>query len=343
MQIEQLPQSLQDEIREHTGGNRIEDIDRQTREGQTTYQVAFKRDGEHTELLFNERGQLVTASGAPALTSGKVEYSELPPAVQQMVDTRVQKGEINDIDRQVKNGNVTYEVGFKQNGEQQELLLSQDGRILRDVSLGAAAQAATRRATSVMLSPRKVELSNARKVVIDQLPEKARTVVESKTAGSRIEDLEVGTWNGRQVYEAAFKEDGKHIELQVAANGQVVFDPRFTQRPVAAPTARPVTPTGRAAAVGRPGGPFSGSGQLPADNLVPMTAPQRISTDALPQEVQQALQRRVPNGEFDEIRRGVWENRVVYQIQFEQNGRDQFLQLDQTGRLIHDTREPVRR
>ena len=186
-------------------------------------------------------------------------------------------------------------------------------------------------------------MRKARKVVIDQLPEKARTVVESKTAGSRIEDLEVGTWDGRQVYEAAFKEDGKHIELQVAANGQVVFDPRFTQRPVAAPTARPVTPTGRAAAVGRPGGPFSGSGQLPADNLVPMTAPQRISTDALPQEVQQALQRRVPNGEFDEIRRGVWENRVVYQIQFEQNGRDQFLQLDQTGQVIHDTREPVRR
>lgn len=343
--LEQLPQKLQDQIRTHTGGNRIEDIDRQTKNGQTTYEVAFKRDGEHTELRFNEQGQLVDRSGASALTSGKIEYKELPPAVQQMVDTRVKKGDINDIDRQVKGGEVTYEVGFKDNGEQKEILLSQDGRILRDVSVGNAPGVVGGRATVVpMLSRNPVKLADARKVEMDQLPAEARTVIMAQTAGTRIEDLEVGAWNGRPVYQAAFKSAGEHVELQVAANGQIVHDPRKTS--AAAPVRAPVAePTGRAAALGRPGGPFSGrsAADLPVNTLVPLSTPLTIDEDNVPPAVEQALNQHAPDAPVEEIQRGVWKDRLVYQFNFEDNGEMHHLQLDQTGKLVHDTRYPNRR
>jgi hypothetical protein len=46
--------------------------------------------------------------------------------------------------------------------------------------------------------------------------------------GSRpIEDIERGTWQGKTVYEVAFKdENGKHIELQLDDKGNVIYDPR---------------------------------------------------------------------------------------------------------------------
>src|SRR5690606_10534099 len=131
--------------------------------------------------------------------------------------------------------------------------------------------------------------------------------------------------------------------LQVASNGQVVHDPRMAGQPVAAPVATPTgraataatAPTGRAAALGRPGGPFSGTAQsgLPANALVPMTSPQEIDDDALPQAVKQAANLHAPNADFDDIRFGTWQNRVVYQFEFKDDGRDHFLQLDQTGQL----------
>ena len=51
-----------------------------------------------------------------------------------MVNARLQGMEINDIEREVKNGQVSYGIGYKQAGGvggQQELVLSETGSIIR--------------------------------------------------------------------------------------------------------------------------------------------------------------------------------------------------------------------
>ena len=54
VRFEELPIELKDKIRVHSGASTIEDVDRQTKGGKTVYEVAFKKNGQHTELQFDE-------------------------------------------------------------------------------------------------------------------------------------------------------------------------------------------------------------------------------------------------------------------------------------------------
>ena len=442
VQIEQLPQGVQEKIRAHTGSSRIQDIDMQTKEGQVTYQVGFKQNGEHTELLFNSEGRLLNREGGTALAPAKVEFNELPAAVQQMVRTRIQQGDINDIDRKVQGGDVTYEVGFKHNGVQQELLLSETGRILRDVafeSVGAPAGVISGRGEARMLSPTRVQLSSAQKVELSEIPAEAAQAILRTADGARIEDLEVGTWNNMRVYQAAFKSGGQHVELQVAPSGLMVYNPLLAQGgtpsgemlsrtqvqlsgaqkvelgSIPAEAAQkilqiagganiqdlevgtwnnmrvyqaafksegrnvelqvdakgrvvhnPMQAAGRGA-LGRANSELFPENRtrrdselfpenqtrrgrdavlnrdnLPVNTLVALNSSQVIGRDDLPQAVTGALSQHAPGADLQRIERGIWTDRIVYQFNFIDNGRLHHLQLDQTGKLVHDTRFPNR-
>src|SRR3954465_1591766 len=64
----------------------------------------------------------------------KVTLQQTPPAVQQAIRARAALRPIEDIDRNVQNGQTNYEASWKDNaGQQQELLVSETGQIMRDV------------------------------------------------------------------------------------------------------------------------------------------------------------------------------------------------------------------
>src|SRR3954466_11469296 len=73
VQLDQLPPDLRGKIQAQSGSNRIEDIDRDVKNGQTNYSVAFKENGQNKELNFDPSGRLLnpdgTAAGAPAATA----------------------------------------------------------------------------------------------------------------------------------------------------------------------------------------------------------------------------------------------------------------------------------
>src|SRR4026208_604530 len=82
VKLEQLSPELQQKIRAKVGSARIEDIDRNTRNGKTTYEVAFKNaDGKNNELLFEDSGTVAAPPANPALDSRKLTYNELPVPV----------------------------------------------------------------------------------------------------------------------------------------------------------------------------------------------------------------------------------------------------------------------
>src|SRR5687767_11888351 len=87
--LEQLPLEIKDKIRAQTGSAPVEDIDRQTKGGQTIYEVAYKKDGQHTELRFDEKGNLIKDAQGGTPDSRKITYNELPEAVKKIADTRV--------------------------------------------------------------------------------------------------------------------------------------------------------------------------------------------------------------------------------------------------------------
>src|SRR5687767_7870587 len=105
--MEQLPSDLQEKIRAQTGGNRVEDIDRTSKDGRTIYEVAFKENGQHREVQIEHSAAPTPATPAAAssgATSGKIRYSDVPENVRRVADRYIDDAEVNDVDRQVKNG-----------------------------------------------------------------------------------------------------------------------------------------------------------------------------------------------------------------------------------------------
>lgn len=329
VRFEQLPTELRDKIRIHSGANPIEDIDRQSQGGKTTYEVAFKKNGTHTELTFDEKGNLLTSGGKSALTSGKISYNELPEAVRKTLETRVKSGEINDVERMVKNGEATYEIGFKQADQrQQELVLSQDGRILNDAPSAAGAPAPSITASSGPNAPlaQPVTLSSSTKVQLTELPAEVQRAINTAAAGARIEDVERGTWQGQKVYEAAFKDKGRHVEVQVRENGTILHDPRAVAAPATASTARVI-----------------GSSRSPeyatVTSLVPLSASTKIERSSLPAPVQRRLNTHIATDNIEDIERGTWQGKTIYQVAFkDQSGKHTELQIDERGNIVFDPR-----
>ena len=64
VKFEDLPSGLQEKIRSQVGGSaKIQDIDRNTRDGKTIYEVGYKKDGQHNEARFEyDQPQEVTSS-----------------------------------------------------------------------------------------------------------------------------------------------------------------------------------------------------------------------------------------------------------------------------------------
>jgi len=60
------------------------------------------------------------------------------------------------------------------------------------------------------------------KVTIDQVPPAVKATILREAGGNKIEEIEKETKDGKTVYEAEWKADGKEIELTVAEDGTVL-------------------------------------------------------------------------------------------------------------------------
>jgi len=61
-----------------------------------------------------------------------------------------------------------------------------------------------------------------REVTIDQVPEAVKATILKEAAGNTIEEIEEETKDGVTTYEAEWHEDGKEIEIKVAADGTLL-------------------------------------------------------------------------------------------------------------------------
>jgi uncharacterized membrane protein YkoI len=338
VRLEQLPQELRDKVRIHAGAAQIEDIDREVRNGKTVYGIAFKRNGQHVELQLDDKGNLMNPAGAQ-LDARKVTMAELPEPVRKMVEARLRGAAPNDIDRQVRNGEVSYEIGFKQGDKQQEIVISQDGRILRDYELSNSSLAIA--SVTAQASTNAVALSSKQKVAFESLPEPVRQTVTAAARGARIEDVERGQWRSRTVYEAAFKDQGRHVELQVEENGRIVHDPRIQAS--TATSSGPAGATSASPAVGSPAARASGaaisSQTAGVTGPVPLSASSKVERSAVPPAVERGILTHAEGARIEDIERGSWNGKTVYEVGFKDKERHVELQLDEQGSVIFDPRK----
>ena len=354
VKFEDLPSGLQEKIRSQVGGSaKIQDIDRNTRDGKTIYEVGYKKDGQHNEARFEyDQPQEVTSSSTSSSTAGsqKIPYDQLPENIKRVAQSYVQDGEVNDVDRRVRNGQTTYEIGYKlrDGGSQRELVIAENGDVLNQRTTTTASSST---ATSTQSTPERLRNRSGvrwgpgntsssasvstRTMQYDQLPPNVRSVSDARLSDGAVQKVERIIQNGRISYDIDFrKEDGRYQELVIAEDGRVI---RFNEN------------TG----VGSSPSVQSSSSSSTGDSVVSSRAnqyahittpvqllnPQAIDRSQLPPQVARIVRGYTADANIDAVRRGTWRGEEVYQVGFtDRDNRYVQLQLDSNGQVIYDPR-----
>jgi uncharacterized membrane protein YkoI len=177
MKFADLPPAVQATVRQQSGGDKITDIDREDRTGKTVYEIEFDKDGDNKEIHVSEDGTLIPeeATGiAAADTDGdrtrvraglSPKFADLPAAVQQTVQQHGAQSEIEDIDRETRDGKTVYEIAFRRDGPNREIVVAEDGTLIkqetavgrpgtvRDSAVGTDGTAVPRPATPAPTTP----------------------------------------------------------------------------------------------------------------------------------------------------------------------------------------------
>lgn len=234
--LNETPAAVQRTIKAQAGSAPVEDIDRETKGGKTTYEAAFKKNGVQTELLVAEDGRILRGSGgssgvagvtttadasAPLGSASKVQLNEVPTAAQTAIKAQAGSAPIEDIDKGTLNGRTVYEAAFKRNGVHTELRVAEDGTVLSGAGtpIVEAAGAATTPAAAVRPAP----LSDGSgKVQFSELPAAVQKTLRDQAGAAAIEDIDRETKGGKTTYEAAFKKNGVNTEVRVSEDGTIV-------------------------------------------------------------------------------------------------------------------------
>jgi hypothetical protein len=249
---------------------------------------------------------LAAAATASTIYADKVQFSQTPLAVQQAIRQKAGRHQIEDIDRNVRNGQTVYEASWKgQGGAQQELLVSEAGTILRDV-VGA----------STGLAQQNLTLANKVGVAITETPQAVQTALHNQIPTSPIDGIQRGIWNGQNIYEVTYHENGQLKTYQVTESGQ----PVVSQAPVA------------------PAGWQPRFSNLSSQN-VPLSAGAKVALSSVPSPVQTTIKNMSAGAPVEDLERGQWNGRTIYEAAFKRNGQNVELQVLDDGAIL--TRQPA--
>ena len=176
-----------------------------------------------------------------------------------MAESHLNKGNVERVDRRWTNNEISYFINFKKDdGEYQQMVIAEDGRILSNQLVSAAVAASTAAGASgtvqsgattsatpttqaVPYASVKNPVAMRNSVVVDRstIPADVRRAIREQTRNGNVEEILQGDWSGKPVYQVAFTDENKkYVELQIDNAGQVIYDPR------ASTTATPATKPG---------------------------------------------------------------------------------------------------
>ncbi|HTD67464.1 MAG TPA: PepSY-like domain-containing protein, partial [Candidatus Limnocylindria bacterium] len=204
----QAPKAVLDAIMEQaqTKGEPAKEIDRETKDGKTIYNVEFTREGLNRHVKFNEDGSLVTEDRGFADVTSSSALNTLPAPVQKTLEEQRAGRVVADIDKEMSNGQTVYEVEFKEQGPNSRIHIAADGSLI--ASKGA-------RGTYVG-----TQLSEAPKPVQDAVRQTAGTSAEVADVDRRVKD-------GGTVYNVEIRQEGLNRDLQIAESGAVLRDSKM--------------------------------------------------------------------------------------------------------------------
>src|ERR1051325_1157332 len=99
--LAQLPVATQQTIRSQIGSGKLVSVEKDTEDGEVTYEVEMTRDGKTRSFTVDADGELIDE---------QMFLAELPGAVQKTIQTQVGKGSLGEIFKSAEDGEVSYDV-----------------------------------------------------------------------------------------------------------------------------------------------------------------------------------------------------------------------------------------
>lgn len=344
IQFSDAPPAVQQAIRQKAGRHQVEDIDREVRNGQTTYEASWKVSGAQQELLVSEAGTIlrdVAGSGASTglaqdnLTLANktgIALTETPRAVQAAIYNQIPSAPIDGVQKGIWNGQTIYEVTYRDNGQPKTYQVTETGKPV--VGKGRAVGFQPR---YMSMADKNVPLAGGSKMAFNSAPQTVQKTVQHVAAGAQIEDFERGQWNGRTVYQAAFKRNGQHTELQVFEDGTILTkDPSAPGRAQAGAIQKNPSNSGLLGGATRPGQPAAGDVRYAglSDSNVQLSGGAKVDMNSAPAPVQNTLRQITGGAQVEDLERGTWNGRTVYQAAFKRNGQHTELQVLDDGSVL---------
>ncbi len=135
------------------------------------------------------------------------------------------------------------------------------------------------------------------------LPPQVQKTVRAQAPNAEIASVSKLSTNGMDAYKVEFREEGRNPAIIVGANGTLLSSDLGKKAGV---LDRLLTPTGPA------GTPFS----------------------ALPKAVQKTIESQAPNGQVSNISRQEENGRVIYEIEFKDQGKNPTMTVAEEGTLV---------
>jgi len=246
---------------------------------------------------------ILAAATLSAAANEKVTYNQLPEAVRQTVNTSKGSDTIKDIQKQVNDGKVVYEVEFERRGLNSKLWVADDGSVVRDNRKEGTIADRGVVSTDPAYSP---PLARVPSMKVSELPEPVQTTIRQQAAGREVADVDKETWNGKTVYEVEFAQAGRNAQIHIAEDGTVVKDEQT----------RTGTGTGLF-------GRFMGT-QL----------------EETPLPVQETIKREAQGRKIADIDKEMRTGEPVYEVEIQQPGQNFELHVAQNGSILRDSRKP---
>lgn len=213
-----VPAAVQKTVRAQKGTAAIERLEKDYVNGKTVYNFSFKKNGQLTSVQIDENGNLltpgqaqVTSPAAAAAASTGLNFKDLPWTVQKPMLDNSGYAKIEQVEKIEQQGKTVYVGHYSKDGQARDIRVAADGTVITGTPI--VESAGTQKPQPLP------SLSNASKVSFNDLPRAVQNAIKARVGSSAVEDIDKGLVNGKTVYEAAYKKDGKTSEVRVGEDG----------------------------------------------------------------------------------------------------------------------------
>jgi uncharacterized membrane protein YkoI len=144
-------------------------------------------------------------------------------------------------------------------------------------------------------------------VSIDKVPAAVRATIENEAQGGTIEEIEVETEDGETVYEAEVIIDGREIEIEVAPDGTLL---------------------------GKETEDDEDDDDGEGDDDDEDEDEEEVSLDDVPAAVKATILKEAGDAEIEEVVKETEDGRIVYEAEFEADGKEIEIEVAENGDLL---------